>query len=314
MAVTPISTNTHISTDFGALLEPGLRKIFFETYAEVPEQYSKVYNVLSSNKAKEVDYGLGAFGDWTARNSELDEVSYGKLSEQDERVYTHKAFTKGFMIGRELYDDEQYNQINKFPKAMARSGRAFVEKEAVKTFHNAFDGTGHAIYDGKALLAHDHPLTDTSAKTGDNLITGVLNDANLKIGLQCMRETLDEAGNLISSTAKKLVVPPALEYTAKELVNSAQKAGTDLNDINTVKGALEVVVYDYLGAAMGGSDTAWFLIDPTYCELNFFWRVKPEFKWAEDFDTFVAKYRGYMRFSYGVSDWRGIVGSTGVSA
>ena len=218
------------------------------------------------------------------------------------------------MIGRELYDDEQYNQINKFPKAMARSGRAFVEKEAVKTFHNAFDGTGHAIYDGKALLAHDHPLTDNSAKTGDNLITGALNDANLKIGLQCMRETLDEAGNLISSTAKKLVVPPALEYTAKELVNSAQKAGTDFNDINTVKGALEVVVYDYLGAAMGGSDTAWFLIDPTYCELNFFWRVKPEFKWAEDFDTFVAKYRGYMRFSYGVSDWRGIVGSNGAGA
>ena len=121
MSVKPIQTNTHISSDFGALLEPGLRKIFFETYAEVPEQYSKVYNVLTSNKAKEVDYGLGAFGDWTPRASELDEVSYGKLSEQDERVYTHKAFTKGFMIGRELYDDEQYNQINKFPKEIGRA-------------------------------------------------------------------------------------------------------------------------------------------------------------------------------------------------
>ena len=31
----------------------------------------------------------------------------------------------------------------------------------------------------------------------------------------------------------------------------------------------------------------------------------------EDFDTFVAKYRGYMRYSYGFSDWRGMVGSTG---
>lgn len=308
--VQPTTTNTHVSADFGALLEPGLRKIFFETYAEVPEQFSKVYNVLTSKKAKEVDYGLGAFGDWDARSSELSEVSYGKLSEQDERVYTHKAYTKGFMIGRELYDDEQYNQINKFPKAMARSGRAFVEKEAVKTFHNAFSAES-AIYDGKALLAHDHPLTDNSSKTGDNLITGALNDANLKIALQCMRETVDEAGNLISASAKKLVVPPALEYTAKELVQSAQKAGTSDNDINTVKGALEVVVYDYLGEAMGGSDTAWFVMDPTYAELNFFWRVKPEFKWNEDFDTFVAKYRGYMRFSYGVSDWRGIVGSMG---
>lgn len=32
------------------------------------------------------------------------------------------------------------------------------------------------------------------------------------------------------------------------------------------------------------------------------------------FDTFVAKYRGYMRFSYGVSDWRGIGGSLGGTA
>ena len=37
--VQPNLTNTHISDNFGKLLEPGLRKIFFETYAEVPEQF-----------------------------------------------------------------------------------------------------------------------------------------------------------------------------------------------------------------------------------------------------------------------------------
>ena len=61
--VQPTTTNTHVSQNFGKLLEPGLRKIFFQTYAEVPEQFSKIYNVLKSNKAKETDYGLGAFGD-----------------------------------------------------------------------------------------------------------------------------------------------------------------------------------------------------------------------------------------------------------
>ena len=61
------------------------------------------------------------------------------------------------------------------------------------------------------------------------------------------------------------------------------------------------------------SDTAWFVMDSTRHELNFFWRVRPEFKREEDFDTLVAKYRGYMRYSYGYSDWRGIVGSKGVS-
>ena len=306
--VQPTISNTHISDNFGLLLEPGLRKIFFETYAEVPEQFSKLYKMNTSKMAKETDYGLGAFGDWEERATNLSEVDYETISPGLEREYIHKAFTKGFMIERELYDDEQYRQINKFPAAMARSGRAFVEKEAAKPFINAFTT---ARYDGKAIIAANHPLLD-SASVGDNLVTGTLSDVNLKIALQCMRETVDEAGNLINMKATKLVVPPALEYVAKELINSAQKAGTTANDINTVKGALEVVTYDFIGAAAGGSDTAWYVMDGANHEFNFFWRIKPEFKWDEDFDTFVAKYRGYMRFSNGISDWRGIVGSTGV--
>ena len=316
MATTPVQptiANTHISSNFGKLLEPGLRKIFFQTYSEVPEQFSKVYNVNTSKKAKETDYGLGAFGDWTERTSELDTVAYAKLSAGLERTYTHKAYTKGFMIGRELYDDEQYRQIKKFPQAMARSGRAFVEKEAAKTFINAFNKTEAPIYDGEALLSAAHPLVDSSGK-GTNLVTGALTPANLKIALKCMRETVDEAGNLISSHAKKLIVPPALEYQAREILNSTQIADSELNNANSLTGILDLVVYDYIGAAAGGSDTAWYIVDPSISEINFFWRVKPEFKWSEDFDTFVAKYRGYMRFSYGVSDWRGIVGSTGTTS
>lgn len=306
--VQPSITNTHISDNFGKLLEPGLRKIFFETYAEVPEQFSKIFKVNSSKTAKETDYGLGAFGDWVERASGLDTVAYDTISPGLERTYTHKAFTKGFMIERELYDDEQYRQINKFPAAMARAGRAFVEKEAAQTLIDGFTVNG---YDTKPLLAANHPLLDSSG-VGDNLVTGALSDTNLKLALQCMRETVDEAGNLVNFRATKLVVPPALEYEAKELINSGLKAGTTANDINTVKGALDVVVYDFLGAASGGSDTAWYLLDGGRHELNYFWRIKPEFKWSEDFDTFVAKYRGYMRFSYGYSDWRGIVGSTGL--
>jgi phage major head subunit gpT-like protein len=302
-------TNATTNTSFGALLEPGLRKIFFETYAEVPEQFSKLFKVGSSKKAKETDFGLGAFGDWAERTSEFSEVDYATLDTGYEREYVHKAYTKGFMIGRELYDDEQYRQINKFPAAMARAGRAYVEKQVAGFMHNSFTT---ALFDGKPLIANDHPLINGGVSVGDNLVTGALSDTNLKIALQNMRETTDEAGNLINCSAKKLFVPPALEYTAKEIINSTQKAGTTANDANTVKGALEVVVYDYLGLAAGGSDTAWYIVDPNIAELNFFWRTKPEFKWDEDFDTFVAKYRGYMRFSFGASDWRGIVGSTGL--
>lgn len=314
--VVPTTTNTHISTNFGKLLEPGLRKIFFETYKELPEAYSKIYNMNTSKKAKETDYGLGAFGDWVERADELDTVAYAKLSAGLERTYTHKAFTKGFIIGRELYDDEQYGQMKKMAKALARAGRAKVEKDAMQPLINGFSKIvetveTHAIYDGKPLFSNDHALLDKSSGVCDNLVTGVLNDANLKIAIQCMQEQVDEAGNLVQFTPDTLIVPPALEFTAKELIESAGKVGTSNNDINTLKGSLKLVVMPYLGAVAGGSDTAWFLQDSKRHELNFFWRVKPEFKQSEEFDNFTAKYRGYMRYSYGVSDFRGLVGSEG---
>lgn len=308
-------TGTDLSNEenFGKLLEPGLRKIFFETYDEEPEQFSKIYNVETSKKASETDWGMGAFGDWTKRASQFDEVAYKTLSPGLERTYIHDAFTQGFMVTREMYDDDQYRQIEKMPKAMARSGRAKVEKDAMLPLINGFTAGASAIYDGKALFANDHPLLDSTG-TGDNLQTGALTDVNLKSALQLMRQTKDEAGNLVQFKATRLIIPPALEDTAKRLLHSSSIPGSANNDTNeylTSQG-IEIVVLDYLSAAAGGSDTAWFLQDGKRHELNFFWRIRPEFKWEETFDNFVSKYRGYMRYSMGVSDWRGMIGSTGL--
>lgn len=323
--VQPTTTNTfnYTATDrdtesnFGKLLEPGLRKIFFETYDELPEQYSRVYNVLSSDKAVEHDWGMGAFGDWDKRATQLDTVAYKTLSPGLERTYIHEAFTQGFMVTREMYDDDQYRQIEKMPRALARSGRAKVERDAMTLLIDGFKGDvvgeeAYVKYDGKAFFSTAHPLLD-SAGTASNLITGALNDVNLKKALQLMRETVDEAGVPIQLRATKLIIPPALEDTAIRLLKSEQLAGTANNDTNAFlkNHGIEIVVMDFLGASAGGSDTHWFLQDGGRHEMNFFWRKKPEFKWAEDFDTFVAKYRGYMRYSFGISDWRGVIGSTG---
>lgn len=324
--VQPTVDNAHHYTDaerdneeaFGKLLEPGLRKIFFETYTELPEQYSRIYNMGSSSKAQEHDWGMGAFGDWEKRASQFDTVDYKTLSPGLDRTYIHEAFTQGFMITREMYDDEQYRQMNKFPKAMARSGRAKVEKDAMipllQGFSTDVGGDGaSAIYDGEALFSTAHPLLD-SVGVGNNLATGALNDENLKLALKQMRETVDEAGNLVQFRATKLIIPPALEDTAIRILKSQQLSGGELNDTNQFLNSygVQIEVLDYLSETASGSDTHWFLQDASRHELNFFWRIRPEFKWEEDFDTYVSKYRGYMRYSFGVSDWRGIIGSTGL--
>ena len=316
MSKTPIGNKTHQEVNFGKLLEPGLRKLFYETFDEVPEQYSKIFKVHNSKKAREVDYGLGAMPLWsefgTAINpnltgdavgdAEMPSVNYVTIPAGLERVYVHKEFAQGFQVERKMVDDEQYGVINKMPKDLARAGRYKVEMDAASVLNKGFEGTG---YDQKPLFATDHPLLKRG-ETCSNLIEGELNVENLKKAIIAMRNFKDEAGKKVVYKADTLIVPPALEFKAIELLNSINQADSELNNVNSLKGKLKIVVLDFLE-----SDTAWFVMDSSRHELNFFWRVRPEFKQAEDFDTLVAKYRGYMRYSYGYSDYRGIVGSKG---
>lgn len=311
-----IGNKVHQEANFGKLLEPGLRKLFYETFDEVPEQYSKIFHVKNSKKAREVDYGLGAMPIWSefgtaikkdltgtaVTEAEMPTVPYVTIPAGLERIYVHKEFAQGFMVERKMVDDEQYGAIEKMPKDLARAGRYKVEMDAVSLLTKGFTENG---YDGKPLFAKDHPLLK-SGETCSNLIEGELNVENLQKAIIAMRSMKDEAGKKVVFKADTLVVPPALEFKAIELLNSTNQPDSELNNINSIRGKLKIVVMEFLE-----SDTAWFVMDSTRHELNFFWRVRPEFKREEDFDTLVAKYRGYMRYSYGYSDFRGIVGSKG---
>jgi hypothetical protein len=104
------------------------------------------------------------------------------------------------------------------------------------------------------------------------------------------------------------VVPADLEFTAMVLLQSAGQAGTPNNDTNVIKNRVKLAVLSYLT-----DSNAWFLRDRNIADFNFFWRVKPEFKSTENFDNMVAKYRGYLRFSCGYSDFRGWVGNPGTT-
>lgn len=309
----PTADKVHQELNFGMLLEPKLRKLFYETYDELPEQYSGVFNVLNSKKAKETDYGMGAMTPWTEfgktngayDSGNMPEVPFEKINAGLERTYVHAEFAKGFAVERKFVDDEMYSVIEKMPKDLARAGRYKVETDACSLFNNAFTNKG---YDDVPLISASHKLANSTSK-GNNLITGELNEANLRKALELGRKQVDEAGKLIQMKFDTLVVPPALEFTAKTLLNSTLLPGSELNDTNVLKGALKIVVLDFLT-----SDTAWFVLDSKRHQLNFFWRVRPEFKREEDFNTLVQKYRGYMRYSLGYSDYRGVIGSTGVTS
>ena len=55
----------------------------------------------------------------------------------------------------------------------------------------------------------------------------------------------------------------------------------------------------------------WFLSDSGMRRKHLHWsdRIPLEFAFVEEFETIIAKWRGYMRYSNAWTDWRGIFGA-----
>lgn len=300
-------------SDFGDLLEPGLRKIFFDSYNALPQKYKTVFKVFTSTKQQETDSGVSGFG-------QFDEQGEGGVLQYEDPIqlydvsYVHKKFSKGFKVTEELYDDDQYNTINRMPNKLGVSANRTVETKAAAILNSAFVTTTAIGGDGKALCADNHPRADGGANQ-NNETTAVLSESAINTAKLTMRKTLDDKGQLVLIQPNRLIIPPALEDTAKILIKSMGRPydGSVIyrNDVNTNKDDFEIVVWDYLSAAAGGSDTAWFMVDSMQHELNFFWRKALTFEQDKSFSTDEALYKGKMRFSCGYSNWRGVYGSTG---
>jgi len=293
-----------IRASFGDLLEPGLRKIFDDKFNEIPETYSSIFKVNSSENESEKDSAVTGFSLLT-QTPEGGAITYEDPVQMYDISYVHLKYTKGFKVSEELYEDERYNVINKKPQALARAARRTTEYLAATVFNNAFSsGTGG---DAKYLCSISHPRADGGTAQSNASSSGItLTEANLNTGLLAMRGQLDDKGMKIQAKASILLVPPALEKTAYEITKSDKRSGTADNDANYYGGMLRVISWDWLT-----STTAWFLLDGGLHELNWFWRVRPEFKQDNAFDTGYALYKTRMRCSKGWSDWRGVWGSKG---
>jgi len=290
--------------NFGDLLEPGLRKIFDDKYEEIPEVYSSIFHVENSTIDVERDSAISGFS-MLEETAEEAPIQYEDPVQMYDVSYVHKKYTKGFRVSEELMEDDRYAIIKKKPAALARACRRTAEYLGASVFNNGFSsGTGG---DGKYLFSISHPRADAGTAQSNANGSGItLTEANLNTGILAMRGQLDDKGMKVGIKADTLIVPPALLKTAIEITNSQLRSGVADNDANYYKGMLKVVDWDWLS-----SSTAWYLIDSSQHELNYFWRIRPEFKQDTAFTTGVALFKARMRLSTGWSDWRGVWGSKG---
>lgn len=297
------------------LLDPRFRKIYGDELKAIPQVGPSIFHVETSSRNIEKDSSASGLSK-LVRRSEGQAISYEDEIQGFDVTYTHVEDALGTSVSNQLWEDDQFNVIKRKPANLARAKVRQQEQMMADIFNYAFTAGGGGLSpftsgDAQALGSASHTREDGGADQS-NYTTVDLNESAIENALVTIRNTLDHKGQLYMSKGDTLIVPPALEKEARILLNSTQRVGTANNDVNPYQGALKLVVWDFIGSAAGGSDTAWFILDSSLHALNFFNRSDRGLEGPEyDFDTKTAKWSVDVRHSVGFSGWRGVYGSKG---
>ena len=294
-----------LRANFGELLEPGLAHVFFHELDAWSPQWPQIVKEFESKKQFEEDLlivGMGIMGS----KGEGAAVTYDTISQGWKETYTHTTYAQAIRISMEMYEDDLYNIMKDMTSALARSALQRKEVQAANILNRAFDAT-YTGADGLNLIDAAHALSIGGTQSNELAAAADLTPSSLQEAIGVIEKAKDERDLNVAMKASRLIVPSDLQWTAAELLQSAQLPGTANNEINAIKGkGLNYVVNNYL------TDTdAWFLLAEEH-KIRRFNRIPLEFHKGNDFDTDDCKFKARMRFSEGWSDWRGVAGSPGV--
>lgn len=299
-----------LSENFGDLLDVRLSKIYYEKIKERIDKSMAPMLFRNQPVGSAPDYrvsGLGGFSDLQDFDGS---ISYDAPSQLYDTICTFPEKALGFKIKRKLYDDNQFGKIDPKAIGMATSVARTDEKMAVTIFNESFTATnpsGQSGGDGVSLCSDSHPYSPDDSTTLDNKGTAALTpttvEAIRRIG---MTDILTDRGELADVNYDLILVPPALEEDAWEIINSKGKVDTADNNANFHYGRYKLAVWARLT-----STTNWWAIDSELLNDYFFKcvRIAPEFEMDRDFDSKVGKWSVYQRASYNYSEWRPVYGS-----
>jgi hypothetical protein len=300
------------SGNFSDLLKPGLKRVFDLAMSRPRPMMEMLFGQEASTRYEEQYQGMGAQGLVPPFEGTVPYHDFDANYRTDIRNY---EFAMGMQVERRLVDDDQYAQIRRRASNMADSFNTSIETDAASVFTNGFTDSGTNRMgastnggDGVGLLSAAHPHSPANSNsTQSNEGTLALTIDNLDTTRQAMRNFTDDKDQLLGISPDLLLVPPELERTATQLVSerAIYEPGSAQYDLNIFSGRFRPVVWDRLT-----DSNAWFLIDSTLMKQHLIWqwRIRPEFAEAEDFDGLTAKFRGYMRYGIGWTDWRWIYG------
>jgi hypothetical protein len=299
-------------------LLPGLNALFGLEYEKYADEHTVIYDTESSDRSFEEEVKLSGF-DAAPVKDEGAGITYDSAQEAFTARYNHETIAMGFAITEEAMEDNLYDSLSaRYTKALARAMSYTKQVKAVNPLNNGFtnsyqtgDGVNFFTASGDGVTGGGgHPLV--SGGTNDNrpATAADLNETSLEAGIVTIAAVTDERGLLIAARPKRLLVPPALMFTATRLLESDQRVATADNDINAVR-SLGAVPEGYSVNHYLTDSDAWFIVTDVPNGMRHFERTALETSMDGDFDTGNVRYKARERYSFGVSDPLGMYGSPG---
>ena len=293
-------------------LEPGLNALFGLEYKRYENEHEQIFSIETSDRAFEEEVMLTGFGSAPVK-TEGAGMAYDTAQESFTARYTHETIAMAFALTEEAIEDNLYDRLSvRYTKALARSMSNTKQVKAASVLNNGFTGGAFAGGDGVALMSTSHPTAMGPDFSNRPAVGADLNETSLEQGIIDIAAFTDERGLKVALTARKLVVPKELQFTAERLMKTSLRVGTADNDTNAIV-SMGLIPEGYVVNHYLTDTDAFFLLTDAPNGLKMFNRSPVKTAFEGDFETGNVRYKARERYSFGFSDPRGIYGSPGAA-
>ena len=290
-------------------LEPGLNALFGLEYKRYENQHAEIYTTESSDRAFEEEVMLSGFAQAQVK-PEGSGVTFDNAQETYTARYSHETIALAFSITEEASEDNLYDRLaSRYTKALARSMANTKQVKAVNPLINGLPSGSFTSGDGVSLFNTSHPTI--SGTVSNTLSTAAdLNETSLEQSLIDIAAMTDERGLKIAARGVKMIIPSELQFTAERLMKSQGRVGTADNDVNAIV-SMGMIPQGYRVNNFLTDTDAFYIITDVPNGMKYFERSPIKTAMEGDFDTGNVRYKARERYSFGVSDFRGIFASPG---
>lgn len=221
---------------------------------------------------------------------------------------TNKHYEGTVEVSADDIADDQIGVYAPLVQMLGNGAGMHPDKLVFALLNNAFDTV---CYDGQYFFDSDHPYP---GGTQNNVGSAALDIDAYAAGRTAMMTLVDDKGDPLGIVPDTLVVPPALEMTARQILNAEMIEINSLAQTNVYRNSAKLVISPQISTA-----TNWFLMqcNGPIKPLLFQDRKRPEFV-AKDssndenvFSNNAFRYGVDYRGNAGYGLWQLAYGSTG---